>query len=373
MRALLFSLTLALPAAAQTCPVRDSWPTTGWPVQLVDTTAKATALKTMEDYLFTLVGADADRLGLRTDALLIIKHGVIKYERYGRGYGPTNRHISWSAGKSITSALMGAAVAQGAISLGDSICTYLREFSGPVCNITVKDSITFGTGLDWQEGYEHESYQTSSVIAMFFGVGHRDQLTHILTHRFYGTPGTSWRYSTGDAELASAVAKRALDAKAGANSFWTVLFNEVGMSRIVLEEDLKGTPLGGSHYFATARDFARFGYLFLNDGCWDGKRLLPAGWVTASTTVSDPFRASAAPTDGTPSGYMWWLNKPVPEQGKPKPCADAPEDAYYADGHWGQFVVVVPSEDVVIVRLGDDRNDAVDMNKLIPYALEVVR
>lgn len=374
MRLLSLALvTVALPSWAQTCPTRPSWPTAAWPEKLVDSTAKATQIKTLEQYLFTLKGADAERRGLRTDALLIIKGGELKYERYGRGYGPSNRHLSWSVAKSITSGLVGAAVQRGALLLDDSICTYLPEYSGKVCDITVKDPITFATGLDWQEGYEHEGYQTSSVIAMFFGVGHRDQLKHILTHRFYATPGTSWRYSTGDAELAATVAKRALEAKVGPNPFWTVLFDTIGMSNVVVEEDAKGAVLGGSHLFATARDFARYGYLFLNDGCWNEKRLLPEGWVAASTTVSVPFRTSSAADQTVPSGYSWWLNKPVPEQGKPKPWADVPDDAYTAIGHWGQYIVVVPSEDVVIVRLGDDRNDAVDLNTLISYSLEVVR
>ena len=261
----------------------------------------------------------------------------------------------------------------GALSIDDSICAYLPEYSGKVCDIKVKDPITFGTGLDWQEGYEHSSYQTSSVISMFFGVGHRDQLKHILTHRFYATPGTGWRYSTGDAELAATVAKRALEAKVGPNPFWTVLFDKIGMSNVIVEEDAKGAVLGGSHVFATARDFARFGYLFLNDGCWNGERLLPQGWVAQSTTVSALFKASAGSNVVTPAGYSWWLNQAVPEHGMPKPWPDVPGDAYTADGHWGQFIVVVPSEDVVIMRLGDDRNDAVDLNRLISYSLEVVR
>jgi CubicO group peptidase (beta-lactamase class C family) len=374
MRALLLVLAVAaVPARAQSCPSRPSWPTEAWPVKRVDESAKAAALKTLEDYAFTLVGADAERLGLRTEALLIIKDGALAYERYAKGYGPSNRHLSWSVAKSITSGLVGAAVARGALTLDDSVCTSLTEYSGDVCDITVRDTITFATGLDWQEGYEHESYQASSVISMFFGVGHRDMLRHILTHRRHAPPGTGWRYSTGDATLAATVAKRALEAKLGPNPFGKVLFDKLGMSRTVVEEDAKGAVLGGSHIFATARDYARYGYLFLNDGCWNGERLLPEGWVKASTTVSAAFAASADANQKTPSGYSWWLNQPVPAQGKPRPWPDAPDDAFSADGHWGQFIVVVPSEDVVIVRLGDDRNDAIDLNRLIPYALEVVR
>lgn len=371
---LLLLLAAAAPSTARaSCPTRASWPTDAWPVKLVDPAAKAEAIAALETYAFTQVGTDAERRGLRTDALLIIKGGAIRYERYARGFGPLNRHLSWSVAKSISSGLVGVAVARGALSLDDSICKYLTEYTGEACDITVKHTITFATGIDWQEGYEGEPYQTSSVISMFFGVGHRDQLRHILTHRRAAAPGTSWRYSTGDAEVAATVAKRALEAKGGPDAFWTALFDRIGMSHATVEEDAKGTVLGGSHIFATARDYARYGYLFLNDGCWDDQRLLPEGWVAASTTVSDVFRTGSAPEARTPSGYAWWLNRPVPEQGKDRPWPDAPADTYSAIGHWGQYIAVVPSEDVVIVRLGDDRHDSVDLNKLIPYALEVVR
>jgi len=208
---------------------------------------------------------------------------------------------------------------------------------------------------------------------MLFGVGHRDQLKHILTHRRAAPPGTRWHYSTGDSEVAATVAKRALERNVGANPFWTVLFDKIGMSRIVVEEDAKGTVLGGSHVFATVRDFARFGYLFLNDGCWNGERLLPEGWVAASTTVSELFKTGSTPEQEEPSGYSWWLNRPVPEQGKPKRWPDLPDDTYAADGHWGQIIAVVPSEDLVVVRVADDRNDSVDLNTLVSLALEVVR
>lgn len=378
MRALPMSFlalaALAAPslARAQDCPTRSAWPTDAWPEQPVDATARASAIQALSDAFFHLDGPDAERRGLRTDALLIIEHGAIRYERYARGYGPTNRHISWSVAKSITSALTGAAVFRGALSLEDSICMYLPGFKGDVCDIRVKHPITFATGLDWQEGYENASYQTSSVISMLFGVGHHDQLTHILTHRRAAAPGAAWRYSTGDAELAAAVAKRALEAKVGPAPFKQVLFEPIGMAGAVLEEDARGTPLGGSHVFATARDFARFGFLFLNDGCWAGRRLLPVGWVAASTTVSEPFRTGSGATDTLPSGYAWWLNRPVPEQNKPKPWPDSPDDAFVAIGHWGQYIIVIPSRDVVIVRLGDDRNDSVDLNTLITRALAVL-
>jgi CubicO group peptidase (beta-lactamase class C family) len=373
MRSLTLALvTLASVASAQTCPTRSSWPTTDWPKQPV--TGKDAQIQALEDFAFTLVGEDKERKGYRTNGLVIIKNGTIVYEKYARGFDETKRHLSWSVAKSVSSALIGIGVREGLLSLSDSICTHLPEYAGTAqCAITVKDAITFATALDWQEEYEDQSYQVSSVIAMLFGGGHRDQLSHIIDRKLVGEPGKVWSYSTGDAELASAVAKRALAKKHGNDAFWKLLFDPIGMPRTAFEEDVKGTPLGGSMVFATTRDFAKFGFLFLNDGCWNGQRIVPEGWVTASTTPSDAFVNSAPDSETTPSGYAWWLNRPVPSRNKPAPWPDVPGDTYAALGHWGQRIIVVPSEDVVIVRVGDDREGSIDVNKLTKFALEVTR
>ncbi|MBE2248452.1 MAG: serine hydrolase [Myxococcus sp.] len=371
--ALGLSLLSAQVAAAQPCPTRASWPTTDWPVQLVDRATKAEALDALEAYAFTLQGKDSERLGFRTDGLVIIKRGVIVYERYARGYDVTKKHLSWSVAKSLTSALVGVAVKEGVLSLSDSICQHLPEYEGsPRCDITVKDAITFGTGLSWLEVYENQSYQVSPTIAMLYGVARADNLAHILSHKAIAAPGARWQYSTADAQLASAVAKRALAKKYDRDAFWTLLFDRIGLSALVIEEDAKGTPQGGSSMYATPRDFAKFGFLFLNDGCWNGERLLPEGWVAASTTPSDVYVATL-PAEPRPSGYAWWLNRPLPAKGRPAPWPDVPEDAYAASGHWGQRIVVVPSEDVVMVRFGDDRKGAIDANTLIKLSLAVAR
>ena len=361
-------------ALAQNCPTRAAWPTEDWPKSPVSATAKAAEIKALEDFAFTLVGKDSERKAFRTDGMLIIKGGTSISERYGRGFDETKRHISWSVAKSFSSALIGIAVKQGLLQLDDSICTYLPEFEGTdQCKITVKDAITFATGLGWQEVYENQSNQTSSVLYTLYGGGHRDQLKTIVTHRLVGEPGKRWSYSTGDAELAAAVAKRALQKTHGKDAFWNQLFDPIGMPRAVFEEDAKGTPIGGSCVYATVRDFAKFGFLFLNDGCWNGERILPEGWVTASTTPSAAFVSAAPDDEETPAGYSWWLNQATPSRNKPKPWLDAPDDTYAALGHWGQRIIVVPSEDVIIVRVGDDREGSISPNELIKLSLSVAR
>lgn len=335
--------------------------------------AKKAEIAKLEEYAFTLTGTDGQRLGLRTDALVIVKGGEIVYEKYARGWDETKPHISWSVAKSFSSALTGVAALRTSLKPEQSICDWLTGHSGAVCKVTIAHLLQFASGIDWQEEYENESYQVSSVISMFFGEGHRDMLSFILGHRSYAEPGTKWRYSTGESTVLAAVAKAALSKLYGADDWaWKGLFDRLGMKGVTLEEDVKGTPLGGSHLFATARDYARFGYLYLHDGCWAGERVLPEGWVKSSIEPSAAFTSSAPSEETTPNGWMWWVNRVAPGHTE-KPWKDAPDDAYSAIGHWGQYVIVVPSADVVIVRTGDDRNASVSLSKLISLSLEVAK
>ena len=371
MRALAL-LVLLVPAAALAVPcVPTTYPGKDWPVRPLDP-AKESQRKALETYAFTLTGADGDRLGIRTDSLLIIKGGEIIYEKYARGFDASKRHISWSVAKSVSSALIGVAVQNKALNLDDSVCKYIVGQRDEVCRIKVQNVLEFATGLDWQEEYEHSTYQVSSVIAMLFGEGHHDMLNFITAHRFSGTPGQVWRYSTGDATLLAAIAKSALVAKLGADWAWKGLFDVVGMKSVILEEDEKGTPLGGSHVFATPRDYARFGFLYLHDGCWNDTRVLPEEWVARSIEPSSVFATSAPATSDKPNGRMWWVNR-ISGPVTARPWKDAPVDTFSADGHWGQYVVVVPSEDVVIVRTGDDRNGGIDFSQMVSLALQVAK
>jgi CubicO group peptidase (beta-lactamase class C family) len=358
---------------ADVCPSDTNFPGESWPVKLVGAD-KAAAVKALEDHAFTLIGQDKERKGFRTDGLVIIKDGTLIYEKYARGFDETKKHLSWSVAKSITSMLAGVAQHQKLVGLDDSICKWLPDYSGQgVCTITLKHALTFGTGLTWQEEYEDKGYQVSSVIAMLFGVGHQNQLKHILTHKQGFPAGTHWSYSTGDAELASAVVKRAMAQQHGKDAFWTQLFNPIGMPKTIFEEDGQGTPLGGSMVYATPRDYARLGYLMIKDGCWKGTRILANGYVTAATTPSTLFMENADATEDTPSGYAWWLNRPRPSKQLPIPWADIPDDTYAALGHWGQRIIVIPSKNMVIVRTGDDRDGSMPVNELTKLALGVAR
>jgi CubicO group peptidase (beta-lactamase class C family) len=212
----------------------------------------------------------------------------------------------------------------------------------------------------------------SSVLAMLYGVGSKDALSFITSHPLRDTPGTKFAYSTGDSTLLAAVVRSALEAKHGEEYAWKLLYDVIGMTTVVQERDSKGNPLGGTNLYATARDYARFGFLYLNDGCWDSQRLLPEDWVTRSTVPSPAFRAVSPGAE--PNGWQWWLNVRVPEQGVTElPWKEMPEGSYAANGHWGQYIIVVPSLDLVVVRLGDDRSTSMDLSRLVELVKGVAK
>jgi CubicO group peptidase (beta-lactamase class C family) len=230
-----------------------------------------------------------------------------------------------------------------------------------------------GSGFDWKEVYENESNQQSSVLALLYGQGHDDMGRFNAMHPLRDKPGTSWLYSSGDTcTLADAVGK-ALTPKYGDRYPWPVLFDKLGMKHVAFERDHAGTFIGASYFYATARDAARFGYLYENDGCWKGERLLPEGFVKKVSTVNDAFLAKHVRADEkNPYGLGWWLNVPVPAHHLDKPYPDAPDDMFAAEGHWGQSITVIPSLDLVIVRFADDReHGAFNGNQFLKLAIAV--
>lgn len=382
MRGLLVSVLLVCvlafptPASAEACPSREHWPTAGWPsAQAEVAEAHAAEIKALEDYAFTLVGQDADRKGIRTDAVVIVQGGKLIYERYARGFDATKRHLSWSVSKSVTNALTGIAQGLGALALDDSICRHVKSAGGDACRVTVKNLLEFASGFDWKEVYEDESNQASSVLAMLYGVGRRDMAAFVASHALRNEPGTTYRYSTGDATLLAGVVDAALRPAHGDNFAFDLLFDPIGLTSATFERDGKGVFVGGSYFYATARDLAKFGFLFLNDGCWDGQRILPEGWVFDSTQVSAPYLNRREEADNEyVEGRQWWLNRPSPDAPHVLPWPDVPGDAYAARGHWGQSAAVIPSLDLVVVRYADDRESgAFDFNHFLKLAIAVGR
>jgi CubicO group peptidase (beta-lactamase class C family) len=197
------------------------------------------------------------------------------------------------------------------------------------------------SGLRFDEGM---SSVRADVVRMLFQSG--DAAAFAIGKELVASPGTHWQYSSGTTNILSRALRTLFSSDAEYLSFpRRSLFDRIGMSSAVIETDAAGTFVGSSYMYATARDWARFGMLYAHDGTWNGERLLPQGWVK--------YSSSPAPADPLKQyGAHFWLQIPEGYGGSDRRL---PVSAFHAAGHEGQFVTIVPSRDLVIVRLGRTR------------------
>ena len=322
--ALALAMLLAAPASAQISP---------------DTLAHA-------DRLFTDPGPLAE-----TRALLIVQGGKPVYERYREGYDADQRHVSWSMAKSITSAIVGHLVQQGLIDIHDPMPSPFAE-GDPRAELTWHHYLTMTDGLDYTEIVEEGvdvPLSEQDVVQMMYGLGRYDVVAWIADNiPALHDPGTRWNYSTAGYHLLGHAIQDVIGTSADpeATTEWlrANIFAPLGMDSAVAEYDAAGTLLGGSLVYATARDFARFGQLYLDDGILtNGTRFLPDGWV-------DYARTGELGDDHNIYGAGFWPS--VEEPSAERSTMSAPFDAFHAGGHEGQTIWIVPSRDLVTVRLG---------------------
>lgn len=268
-----------------------------------------------------------------TRAIVVVHDGRIVAERYAAGFDVDTPQIGWSMTKSVGSAIAGRLVGVGRIALDDD--ELLPEWEGDDrAAITVEHLLTMTDGLAFDETYE----AGTDVTNMLFRPG--DASAFAASKPLVAEPGERWQYSSGTTNILCHVAARA--AGGGPQLARDLVFAPLGMSTAVLEPDTSGDPVCSSSMYASARDWARFGQWFLQHGVWEGTRLLDEDWVERSTTPVAAARDESY-------GYQWWLNEPVDDT---RPLPGVPTDAFRASGHDGQRTVVVPSADVVVVRLG---------------------
>ncbi len=287
----------------------------------------------------------------QTKAVVVVHDGRLVAERYAPGYGPATPMLSWSMAKSVLASLVGIAVADGRLSLHAP--APVPEWSSPDDPrhaITLDQLLRMSSGLAFDEHYG----AINDVSRMLFTAP--DTGAFAARSPLEVPPDTRWSYSSGTANIIARLLRDSFGGDLASLVRYADerLFDPAGMTSAFFEPDASGTPIGSSFAFMTARDWARFGELHRRDGMWDGRRILPAGWVRYVTTPTP-----AAP-DGS-YGALWWLNAGAPGDRSRRPWPGLPTDAYAARGHSGQWVLVVPSAKLVVVRLGlsfpDDGND----------------
>ena len=288
-----------------------------------------------------------------TRQVVIIHGGRLVYEQYAAGYGRDMRLISWSMAKSVTQALVGAAVLQGLVDINKPMGNPRWASDDPRARIPWRNWLQMTDGLRYFE--IGAPLQRSDAAKKLFGPGRLDVAQYCAGLPLIHTPGTVWNYDSCGFVLLSDALTRAVvphpaspEARRAAMLKWmrSSLFDVLGMEAQP-EFDATGLYYGSSMIFGTARDFARLGLLYLRDGVWDGRRVLPEGWV-------DFARTPAPGTNADIYGAGWWLN---PQQGKGRPLpvlidTGPQRDAFRAQGFEGQVIMDIPSKDLVIVRLG---------------------
>jgi CubicO group peptidase (beta-lactamase class C family) len=235
---------------------------------------------------------------------------------------------------------VGVLVGEGRLSLGDRELMPAWLAPDPRAAITLEDLLRMRSGLAFSEEYANLA---SDVIEMLFN--RDDAAAYAASRPLSAPPGTAWSYASGMTNILSAIARRRIGDADYPSWPRHALFGPIGMHSAVMEPDASGTFVASSFMLATARDWARFGQLFLQDGVWEGRRVLPDGWVRFCTT----------PTPQSPTGIYgahWWLGLKPELGGGTAAAARLPGDAFFAVGHEGQVLTVIPSRRLVVVRLG---------------------
>ena len=312
---------------AQPWPMGDRG--ANWPVPKAMTAFENTAM-------------DMPRFGGRTSSLLIVKNGRIALERYWGGHNLHTAQRTFSVAKSMAATLVGHAVQQGRFDVTRPAMIAEWQASGdPRAAITTEQLLRMASGLT------SDSAGNRTDAIYMGGASVRQWTTHWPQ---LNPPNTRYRYANNDTLLAALSLKAAL-AKAGTPLDPAAFFDRLGMTRTFVERDTDGDYILSSQVWTTARDLARLGLLYQQDGMWQGERLLPADWRRFVATPSGPQPDGAF---GYGAGF-WLLHK----------SDGVPADAFGGFGNRGQYVVVIPSRALVIVRQGyDDATTRLDIAKL---------
>ncbi|WP_029036665.1 serine hydrolase domain-containing protein [Salinimicrobium xinjiangense] len=277
----------------------------------------------------------------KTRAVVVLHKDHLLAEKYTEGFTEDTKLLGWSMTKSITSAVLGVLEEQGRISV-EQDHLFLEWKNDKRAQITLNDLLQMNSSLEWEEDYS----KISDVTKMLFLA---EDMTSVQLHKpLVGEPGEIWNYSSGTSNLLSGYIRDQFESQQEYLDFWyRELIDKIGMHSMTVEADLSGNYVGSSYSWATARDWAKFGLLYLNKGNWNGEQILTEDWV--DYTVQ--------PVEGSDGQYgaHFWLNA-----GGIYP--DVPRDLFSANGFQGQHVFIIPSKDLVVVRFGLAEHPEFDLN-----------
>ncbi|MFW9852519.1 MAG: serine hydrolase domain-containing protein [Candidatus Thorarchaeota archaeon] len=311
---------------------RDYWPTEEWKMSTAKKQKmKNNILEQMIEYVQT------ERINLHS--VVIVRNGYIVFEEYlSPGY-MEQEHYLWSVTKSFMSALYGIAFEEGYITDFDAkVLSFfpnvtIDRYDPRKENITIANLLTMTTGLLW--------YDDANWVPM---VSAPNQVEYILGLSLINDPGTVWNYDTGGTHLLSAILQEVYG-NTTLNFAEKYLFSKIGITDYSWDQDKQGIYYGGHGMYMTARDMARFGYLYLNNGTWDGEQVIPSEWVNATTSPLIPLWS------GWAYGALWWIRTDL--------------GFYSARGRYDQMIYVLPEQDIVVAMTSNNAPGSFDPDFLI--------
>jgi CubicO group peptidase (beta-lactamase class C family) len=318
-------------------PADTPWPTEEWP------TGDPPAGVDLDALLDRAFDPDPGNELRTTYAVAVVHQGRLVAERYAaelehfdappEPIGPQTPLLSWSMAKSFLHALIGMLVDDGRLD-PEAPADVPRWKDDERAAITLRHLLEMRDGLDFLEDYVDGD--RSDVINMLFGEGKDDVARFAEERPLQAPPGERFNYSSGTSNVLSGIVARVLGPGEPYEAFLQeALFDAIGMTSAHATFDPAGTFIASSFVYATARDFARFGLLYLRGGVWDGRQVLPRGWADTART-----QQATDPENGNGYGWQWWVRP------------DDPAGSFWAQGYEGQSIVVCPAADLVVVRLG---------------------
>lgn len=288
----------------------------------------------------------------RTRALLVIYKDKIIAEKYEYGFSKNTKFLGWSMTKSITATYFGILQKQRKIDINKP--APVKEWANDKrSKITLHNLIQMNSGLEWEEDYG----KISDVTKMLFL--EEDMPKVQLEKPAAFEPNKHWNYSSGTTNLLSGILRRQFTTHQEYLDFWyTSLIDKIGMHSMLIEPDMAGNFVGSSYGWATARDWAKFGLLYLHEGNWNGEQIFDKSWAK--------YVATPTPTSNGEYGGHFWLNA----GGK---YPDVPKDMYFCGGFQGQKVIIIPSKEMVIVRFGLTEDEDFDFNEMMREVITSIK
>ena len=289
----------------------------------------------------------------RSRSVLVLYKDKIVAEKYDKNFDKNSKILGWSMTKSVTQAVFGILQKQKKIDIYQP-APIIEWKNDERKNITINDLLHMNSGLEWEEDYT----KICDATQMLFQATDMTQSQLLKPAKF--KPNTHWNYSSGTTNLLSGILRNQFRTHQEYLDFWYAeLIDKIGMHSMIIETDMTGNFVGSSYGWATTRDWSKFGLLYLHNGNWNGTQILDKSWV-------DYTRVPAKNSNGI-YGAHFWLNA-----GGRYP--DAPRDLYSCDGFQGQKLFIIPSHDLVIVRMGlKGQEDGFDFNGLLKGIVESIK